>query len=67
MMVLQLVWVHLMVPETKGVSLEEIEHRLPAATSRVWHGHPVWFDGDHPIVGYDVRKRQATLDYGRRG
>jgi MFS transporter, SP family, arabinose:H+ symporter len=28
MMVLQLVWVRLMVPETKGISLEEIEHRL---------------------------------------
>jgi sugar porter (SP) family MFS transporter len=28
MMVLQLVWVKLMVPETKGVPLEEIEHRL---------------------------------------
>jgi sugar porter (SP) family MFS transporter len=28
MMVLQLIWVKLMVPETKGVSLEEIQHRL---------------------------------------
>ncbi len=28
MMVLQLVWVKLMVPETKGVPLEEIQHRL---------------------------------------
>lgn len=28
MMVLQLIWVRLMVPETKGVSLEELEHRL---------------------------------------
>jgi MFS transporter, SP family, arabinose:H+ symporter len=28
MMVLQLVWVRLMVPETKGISLEEIEHLL---------------------------------------
>ena len=28
MMVLQLVWVKFMVPETKGVPLEEIEHRL---------------------------------------
>ncbi len=28
MMVLQLIWVKVMVPETKGVPLEEIEHRL---------------------------------------
>jgi sugar porter (SP) family MFS transporter len=28
MMVMQLAWVELMVPETKGVPLEEIEHRL---------------------------------------
>jgi sugar porter (SP) family MFS transporter len=28
MMVLQLVWVRLMVPETKGVPLEELEHRM---------------------------------------
>jgi sugar porter (SP) family MFS transporter len=28
MMVLQLIWVHLMVPETKGFSLEEIEHQM---------------------------------------
>ena len=28
MMVLQLIWVKLMVPETKGVPLEEMEHRL---------------------------------------
>lgn len=28
MMVLQLIWVKLMVPETKGVALEELEHRL---------------------------------------
>ena len=28
MMVLQLLWVKLMVPETKGVPLEEIEQRL---------------------------------------
>ncbi len=40
---------------------EEIEHRLPAATSSVWHGHPVWFDGDNPIVGYDVRKAVVTI------
>jgi SP family arabinose:H+ symporter-like MFS transporter len=34
MMVLQLLWVKTMVPETKGVPLEEIEHRLTGARSR---------------------------------
>ncbi len=43
MMVLQLVWVWLMVPETRGVPLEEIEHRLtgtrtPDALVRVEEG-----------------------------
>jgi SP family arabinose:H+ symporter-like MFS transporter len=33
MMVLQLVWVLLMVPETKGVPLEELEHRLTGTRS----------------------------------
>jgi len=28
MMVLQLIWVKLFVPETKGVSLEEMQHKL---------------------------------------
>ena len=32
MMVLQLIWVKLMVPETKGVPLEEIEQRLGMAS-----------------------------------
>lgn len=34
MMMLQLLWVKLMVPETKGVPLEEIEHRLTGTRSR---------------------------------
>ena len=31
MMVLQLIWVKLMVPETKGVSLEEMQRKLGIA------------------------------------
>jgi hypothetical protein len=31
MMVLQLVWVHTMVPETKGVPLEQMQKRLGIA------------------------------------
>jgi len=29
---------------------KEIETTLPEATSKVWHGHPVWFLQDNPIV-----------------
>lgn len=32
----------------------EIDGALPSATSRVWHGAPVWFVGDTPVVGYHV-------------
>jgi hypothetical protein len=39
----------------------EIERLLPAATSKVWHSHPVWFDGDNPVVGYDARKEAVTI------
>jgi hypothetical protein len=32
----------------------EIERALPGAASRVWHGSPVWFVGETPVVGYNV-------------
>lgn len=32
----------------------EIDRALPAATSKVWHGSPVWFIGETPVVGYNV-------------
>jgi len=32
----------------------QIERALPDATSQVWHGAPVWFVGDTPVVGYSV-------------
>jgi len=35
----------------------EIDGVLPRATSRVWHGAPVWFVGDTPVVGYNVTTR----------
>lgn len=27
---------------------------LPGATNKIWHGAPVWFLNDNPIVGHDV-------------
>lgn len=34
---------------------------LPEATSKVWHGAPVWFINGNPIVGYDVLKDSVRL------
>ncbi len=34
----------------------EINGQLTGATHKVWHGHPVWFINDNPIVGYDKLK-----------
>lgn len=34
---------------------------LPEAESKIWHGHPVWFLADNPIVGYSKEKRGIRL------
>lgn len=33
-----------------------IERGLPAAESKIWHGHPVWFLNGNPTVGYSKLK-----------
>ncbi|HET8809835.1 MAG TPA: DUF1801 domain-containing protein [Flavobacteriaceae bacterium] len=33
-----------------------IAGELPEAESKIWHGHPVWFLGGNPIVGYSKLK-----------
>ncbi|MBI5850615.1 MAG: SRPBCC domain-containing protein [Planctomycetes bacterium] len=38
-----------------------IDQALPAATAKVWHGSPVWFDGENPVVGYSVMKKGVSL------
>lgn len=38
-----------------------IERGLPGATSKVWHGHPVWFLEGNPIVGYGRLKDAVRL------
>ena len=40
---------------------KEIEKNLTEATSKVWHGHPVWFIENNPIVGYSREKRGIRL------
>lgn len=31
-------------------------NKIDGATSKIWHGHPVWFINDNPIVGYSKQK-----------
>ncbi len=33
-----------------------INQHLPGSTGKVWHGGPVWFINENPVVGYWVRK-----------
>lgn len=33
-----------------------IDNGLTKSTSKIWHGHPVWFLDDNPIVGYSKQK-----------
>ena len=33
-----------------------IDGALPAAESKIWHAHPVWFLNGNPIVGYSKQK-----------
>lgn len=39
----------------------EMEKALPKATSKLWHGSPVWFIDNNPVVGYSVRKVGVTV------
>lgn len=40
---------------------EAIDAGLDGAESKVWHGGPVWFLAENPIVGYWVRKTGVPL------
>lgn len=38
-----------------------IDAALPKASSKVWHGSPVWFIGENPVVGYSATKKAVNL------
>ena len=38
-----------------------ITSAMPGATSKVWHGSPVWFIGENPVVGYTARPSGVAL------
>ena len=40
---------------------ELIDTALPKATSKVWHGSPVWFMDDNPVVGYNATAKTVNL------
>jgi hypothetical protein len=40
---------------------QEINKHLPEATSKIWHGHPVWFLDGNPVVGYSKLKGNVRL------
>jgi hypothetical protein len=44
-----------------GVLRELIDAALPKATSKVWHGSPVWFIDDNPVVGYNATAKTVNL------
>lgn len=39
----------------------EISDNLGNSESKIWHGHPVWFINDNPIVGYSKLKKGIQL------
>ena len=38
-----------------------IDALLPSASSKLWHGIPVWFVGENPAVGFQARKTGVML------
>jgi hypothetical protein len=40
---------------------ELIEQHLPQAKDKIWHGSPVWFLEENPVVGYSKLKDHVQL------
>ena len=40
---------------------ELIDTALPGASSKIWHGSPVWFIDDNPVVGYNATAKAVNL------
>ena len=40
---------------------ELINAALPKETARVWHGSPVWFLDDNPVLGYNATLKSVNL------
>jgi hypothetical protein len=44
-----------------NIIMDEINRKLPKSVSKIWHGSPVWFIDDNPIVGYSRLKNYIQL------
>jgi hypothetical protein len=44
-----------------NIIMSEINQNLPKSMSKIWHGSPVWFIDDNPIVGYCKLKKYIQL------
>ena len=40
--------------------MKEIKATLPKATSRLYHGSPVWFVGENAVVGFSVTAKNEV-------
>ena len=38
----------------------QIDATIPKAASKIWHGSPVWFVGENPVVGYSVTAKNGV-------
>lgn len=47
--------------EICNILSSEINQKLTAAESKIWHAHPVWFMDGNPIVGYSKLKAGIRL------
>jgi hypothetical protein len=39
----------------------EIDRSMPKAVAKIWHAIPVWFVGEHPVVGFKAGARHVNL------
>lgn len=44
-----------------NVLRELICEAIPKATCKIWHGGPVWFVDDNPVVGYSATAKAVNL------
>jgi hypothetical protein len=40
---------------------ELIDAALPKAISKIWHGSPVWFIDENPVVGYNATAKSVNF------